>query len=244
MIDLHTHILPGIDDGAGTWDEAVEMCRLAAADGCEGLVATPHQRKTWPNENADRLRALVAQLQDRIGQSPRIHVGGEIHVDSEILEDLERPGLGGMVPLAGTKALLLEFGLSQPPIGAGALIHELVLAGWTPVLAHPEFIPFLAEDLDLLTDLIGMGARSQVTAMSVTGKFGRRVQATTRSMIGRGLVHFVASDTHSPSWRPPGLAEARDQIARRWGRGVATRLTNDYPAALLAGREVPVDPLA
>ena len=244
MIDLHTHILPAIDDGAGSWDESIAMCRIAAADGCEGLIATPHQRRAWPNDNTDRLRALVEELQDRAGDRPKIYVGGEIHVDSEILEDLERPGLSGLTPLAGTKALLLEFGLSQPPIGASAMIHELVLGGWKPIVAHPEFIPFLAEDLDLLAELVGIGARSQVTAMSVTGKFGRRVRACVRSMIGRGLIHFVASDSHSPTWRPPGLSEARDQIARRWGRVVAQRLTTDNPTALIESRDIAVDPLA
>ncbi len=244
MIDLHTHILPGIDDGAGTWDEAIEMCRLAAADGCTGVVATPHQRKAWPNEDTDRLRSLVDELQQRAGPKPKIWVGGEIHVGVDILDDLERPGLGGLAPLADSRALLLEFGLSQPPMGASALIHELVLAEWQPVIAHPEFIPFLAEDLELMDELVVMGARAQATAMSVTGKFGRRIQASVRTMIDRGLIHFVASDAHSPTWRSPGLSEARDEISRRWGRAVADRLTDDYPASILAGRDIPLDPLA
>jgi protein-tyrosine phosphatase len=134
--------------------------------------------------------------------------------------------------------------LAQPMMGASALIHELVLAGWMPVVAHPEFIPFLAEDLDLMDELVVMGARAQATAMSVTGKFGRRIQANVREMIDRGLVHFVASDTHSSTWRPPGLSEAHDEITRRWGRAAADRLTSYLPAALIEGHEVPLDPLA
>lgn len=244
MIDLHCHVLPGIDDGAGDWGESVEMCRMAAADGCDMLVATPHQRKAWPTEDPERLGALVDELQERIGSEPRVHLGGEIHVDSEILDELEQPGLGGLAPLAGSRALLIEFGHSPPSIGAAGLVHELILSGWTPVLAHPEFIPFLADDLDLLAELVHMGSRSQVTAMSVTGEFGRSVQRSVHAMLDRGLVHFLASDAHSTTWRPPGLSGARGIVADRWGRAVADRLTVDNPLALIEGQNVPIDSLA
>lgn len=244
MIDLHSHVLPGIDDGAADWDIAIGMCQMAAEDGCEAIVATPHQRKAWPNEDPDRLRQLVSELQDRVGPSPRVLAGGEIHVDSLLLDDLETPGLGGVVPLAGTRALLIEFGHMEPGLGASGLIHELVVAGWNPVIAHPEFIPFLAEDFDRMEEIVEMGARCQVTAMSVTGDFGSATQETVFAMIDRQLIHFVASDAHSTTWRPPGLARARDVVSGRWGKLTGNRLTLDNPRALVTGEPVPINALA
>lgn len=238
MIDLHTHVLPAIDDGAGDWNEAVEMCRMAAADGCEALVATPHQRKIWVNEDPSRILALTAELQQRVGPRPRIYPGAEIHVDSEMLEDLAAPDRGGLVPLAGGPYLLVEFGSEPPRIPAVDLIHELVVAGWRPLLAHPEFIPFLAQDLGLLATLIEVGATAQVTAMSLTGEFGPRAQRLVGEMIDRQLVHVLASDAHSPSWRPPGLSAARQLVTRVWGDGVARRLTEENPRAVLEAEAI------
>lgn len=245
MIDLHTHVLPAIDDGAGDWREAVEMCRMAAADGCEALVATPHQRKMWVNERPERIVALARELQERAGPRPRIYPGAEIHVDSEILDELSSPDRGGLVPLADGPYLLLEFGVAPPRIPPVDLVHELVVAGWRPLLAHPEFIPFLAQDLRLLAELVEGGARTQITAMSLTGEFGAPVQRLVAEMIDRQLVHVVASDAHSPTWRPPGLSEARRLLARTWGESLARRLTEENPRAVLEAAEMPAsDPVA
>jgi protein-tyrosine phosphatase len=244
MIDLHIHVLPGIDDGASGWAESIEMCRMAVADGCDTLVVTPHQRKAWPNEDPEKLEKLTTELQERAGTAPSIHVGAEIHVDSSILDDLESPSLGGLCPLAGTRHLLIEFGHMPPPPGAAEIVHELVIAGWHPIVAHPEFIPFLAEDLVLLGDLVATGGRAQVTAMSVTGEFGRPVQNIVFEMIDEGLVHFVASDAHSPTWRPPGLSRAREALEHHWGTDLATSLTSRNPEAAVEGRPVASDPLA
>lgn len=239
MIDLHTHILPGIDDGAGDWNESIEMCRLAAADGCDALVATPHQRKMWVNEEPSRIIALAQELQERVGSRPKIYAGAEIHVDSEMLDDLARSDRGGLLPLAAGPYLLVEFAGSPPAMPAADLIHELVLAGWKPLLAHPEFIPFLAEDLGLLAELVDLGARVQVTAMSLTGDFGAPVAALVAEMIDRQLVHVVASDSHSPSWRPPGLSRARRVVASTWGEAMARRLTQENPHAVLEASPIP-----
>src|SRR3954462_15902665 len=111
MIDLHCHILPGVDDGARSFAEAVAMCRLAADDGCEGMVATPHQRRgEWCNADREQLAAVSDQLRDAVGPGFRVHLGGEIHVDSELLEEVENlPAEGRFLPLAGSRYLLTEF---------------------------------------------------------------------------------------------------------------------------------------
>jgi protein-tyrosine phosphatase len=238
MIDLHCHILPGVDDGARSFTEAIAMCRLAAEDGCEAMIATPHQRRgEWWNSDRAQLAALADELQTRVGAGLRVHLGGEVHVDSELLAEVEKlPEGGGILPLAGSRYLLTEFGSNGNARDAIQLVHELVVAGWRPVLAHPEFIPWLAADRDLVARLVGLGAATQVTAMSVTGDFGRRPQADTHALLDAGLVHFLASDAHNVRQRPPGLRRACELIAGRWGEETARRLTTDNPRAILEDR--------
>ena len=241
MIDLHCHILPGVDDGPRSFAEAVAMCRLAAEDGCEAMVATPHQRRgVWWNADRDQLAALADQLQTEVGAGFRVYLGGEIHVDSELLNEVEKlPGAGGVLPLAGSRYLLIEFDSSNTPREAIHLVHELAVAGWRPVLAHPEFIPWLAADRDLVARLIQLGAAAQVTAMSVTGDFGRRPQNDVFALLDAGLVHFLASDSHNTRRRPPGLRRAHDLIAGRWGGETARRLAADNPRAVVENRPLP-----
>jgi len=238
MIDLHCHILPGVDDGPQSLEEAVAMCRMAAADGCEAMVATPHQRRgEWWNSDRDHLAALAAELQEAVGPDFRIYLGGEVHVDSELLAEVENGG--GILPLAGSRYLLIEFGPRGTPAESVHLIHELVVAGWRPVIAHPEFIPWLAPDPELVALLVARGALTQVTAMSLTGDFGRRPQSDAVTLLETGLVHFVASDSHGVRRRPPGLQRAYRTIAGRWGEAAARRLTTDNPRAVVADLPLP-----
>lgn len=241
MIDLHCHILPGIDDGAKSFEESVLMCRLAADDGCSGMVATPHQRRgDWWNTDRDHLAALADELQDRVPAGFRVYLGGEIHVDSELLSEVEQlPAGGGILPLAGSSYLLIEFDMDDTARDAIHLVHELVVAGWRPVLAHPELIPWLAADPGLVERLVSLGALTQVTAMSVTGDFGRRPQADSLGLIEAGLAHFLASDSHGLRRRPPGLSRAAQVIAGRWGEETARRLTTDNPRAVVENRPLP-----
>lgn len=242
MIDLHCHILPGVDDGAPTLDDAVAMCRLAAAEGCEAMVATPHQRRDpWWNDDVARLRELAAELQTKageaIGNGFRVLLGGEVHVDREVLSEIERLPGGALLPLAGSRYLLLELDRWGGVDEAVQLIHEVTVAGWRPILAHPEHIPWL--DLDLLAHLVSLGATAQVTAMSVTGDFGRRPMQDSHRMIEAGLVHFLASDAHDTRRRPPGLRRACLMIAGRWGEDLARRLSFDNPRAVVEDRPLP-----
>jgi protein-tyrosine phosphatase len=238
MIDLHCHILPGVDDGPRAFAESVAMCRLAAEDGCEAMIATPHQRRgEWWNSDREQLAALADQLQDEVGASFRVYLGGEIHVDSGLLPEVEQlPAGGGVLPLAGSRYLLIEFDSNGTASEAIHLVHELVVTGWRPIIAHPEFIPWLAPDPALVGRLVALGAHTQVTAMSVTGDFGRRAQADTWILLEAGLVHFVASDSHNTRRRPPGLRRAYNLVASRWGEPAARRLTIDNPRAVVEDR--------
>lgn len=239
MIDLHCHILPGVDDGAESLEDAVAMCRLAAADGCVALVATPHLRRDeWTELPRAEYSEILADLQRAVGAKPRLFLGGEIRVDSELPGALRAAGATAPAPLAGSRYLLLEFepgGFGPEPL---ALVEELRGEGWTPIVAHPELTPFLAEEPGLLADLVEAGALAQVTAMSVTGDFGKRPRQLALEWIGEGIAHFLASDSHSPSWRPPGLTRAHEEVARRWGIAVAQRVTLANPLAVVERRPI------
>jgi protein-tyrosine phosphatase len=240
MIDLHCHILPGVDDGARTLEEAVGMCRLAAADGCAAMIATPHQRRgEWWNDDPAHLAGLARQVQAAVGDGFHVGLGGEIHVDAQLLDEVGRLPDAGILPLAGSRYLLIEFDPFTSPAQASHLVHEMCVAGWRPIVAHPELIPWLSADADLLGDLVALGATAQVTAMSLTGDFGRRPQQDALAFLAAGLVHYVASDAHGTRRRPPGLSRAYALIAARWGEETARRLTTDNPRAVLDDRPLP-----
>ncbi|HEX6201368.1 MAG TPA: CpsB/CapC family capsule biosynthesis tyrosine phosphatase [Thermoanaerobaculia bacterium] len=240
MIDIHSHLLPGIDDGADDLATAVAMCRLAAADGCEAIVATPHQRTThWENADLGRLAALRDEVARAAGGAIEIHLGGEVRVDADFLAELAAgDGTHGPAPLAGSRYLLLELDRHHLRIDPEELVHELVVGDWRPIFAHPEFIPALAGDLDRVGELAAAGALFQITAMSLTGDFGRTARQVCHDLLDRGLVHFVASDCHGVGHRPPGLSRARRVLAERWGEETATRLTGDNPRAVIEDRPV------
>jgi protein-tyrosine phosphatase len=233
LIDLHCHILPGVDDGAATLADAVAMCRLAAADGCTVMVATPHQRHpSFPAASRQAVEAALAELVEALaGEAPEVRLGAEVRVDSELLADLELPGAESLA-LAGSRYLLLE--LPRAPVGPQPeeLVHELLLAGWRPVLAHPEMLPWL--DVARLAGLVEAGALLQVTAAAVTADFGRFPHQRVWELLDEGLVHFVASDSHSPTWRAPGLSAARAVLERRLDCPTAAALVEENAARVLA----------
>lgn len=238
MIDLHLHLLPGVDDGAQSLEHSLAMARIAAGDGCEALIATPHQRRDeWSNDDTARLADRLAEVSAAAGSFPQLLLGGEVRVDSELLADLARPGRSGILSLAGSRYLLLEFepsGLGPDPV---AIVHELLAEGWWPIVAHPEVVPFFWEsDDDPLARLVDAGALFQVTAMSLTGEFGKGARGRVWELLRAGCVQFVASDSHRPDWRPPGLAAARKILARELGEAVATDLTVTNPRCVVENR--------
>ena len=237
MIDVHCHLLPGVDDGPRQLEESVEMCRLAAADGCTAMIATPHLRhQSWWNDDHDLLRARLEELRAAVGDSPRIYLGGEIAVHSESLEELEGLPAHGPLPLAGSRYLLLEFdhfGFGPDPL---EVVHELVIDGWRPIMAHPERLPWLASDPGLMARLVESGAYLQVTARCLTGALGKPVQKVVAALLDNDLVDFVASDSHGPVRRPPGLGDARRHVAETWGEARARALFAENPEDVLHDR--------
>ncbi len=232
MIDIHAHLLPGVDDGPQTMDDTVEMCRLAEKDGCTHIFATPHQYREWPmlDQQAIRTRsAAVAKAYPRLTILP----GAEIHVTDEAIDDLMSEAGITAAALGESHHVLLEFGAQHTSASAEEIIHELRIADWTPIVAHPEFVPFLVEEPELVGSWYQQGVKFQVTAMSLTGEFGVRPRRFTSFLLDNDWVHFVASDMHSPTWRPPGLSEAREALQSGWGNDRAEALTRRNALCIL-----------
>ncbi|MEO8189182.1 MAG: CpsB/CapC family capsule biosynthesis tyrosine phosphatase [Acidobacteriota bacterium] len=234
MIDLHFHCLPGIDDGPETWDQAVALCRAAAAEGTAAVVATPHVlRDPWMNEDVKVRDGLVAHLNALLLGEPVVLAGCEYFFSSGAMELVEKGATGPLVGLNRGKYLLLEFGRTVPP-DASAIFHEMSLLGTIPVIAHPERHPTFVRNPERLKDLVDRGALVQVTAGCVIGEFGTKAQEATEELLRLGLVHVVASDAHSMAARPPRLALARERIRRDHGAEAAARLFETNPAAIAA----------
>lgn len=240
MIELHFHCLPGIDDGPDDWDEAVALCRAAAAEGTQTIVATPHVlRDPWINDDAAMRNDLIRELNDRLGGKPLVLPGCEYYFSNDAVELWEEGSAGPLTGLNGSRYLLMEFPVAMIPANAEAVVHELSLIGVTPVIAHPERNLVLSSEPEKLQRLVKLGAIAQVTAGSITGDFGKQAQLATEGFFERGLVHLVASDAHSMTRRPPQLAEAREKVRATWGAEIEAHLIESVPAAIVSNQPLP-----
>jgi protein-tyrosine phosphatase len=239
VIDLHSHVLPGVDDGCRTLDESLALARAAAAEGVTALAATPHVRLDYPTtpETMERLVADVQTAVDDAGVPLRILRGGEISL--ELLDGLEpdalrRFGLGG-----NPNVVLLEFPYAGWPLGLDGAVYRLQANGKTVVLAHPERNGEVQADVRLLEELVARGVLVQVTAASVDGRLGGAARRAARLLLERGLVHLLASDAHAPDVRQVGF---RPAVAAVGNAALARWLTADAPRALVAGEPLPERP--
>ena len=217
MIDIHTHILPGVDDGAQHLQESLELARAAVAEGITGVIATPHHRNGRYLNEAENVTASVLLLQEALREENiplQVKTGQEIRVYPELLDDL---AAGKLLTLGDSPYLLLEFPAASVPNYAQELVFELTLQGKIPVIAHPERNAELARQPDQLKKMTDMGAYGQVTSHSLNGKFGRSIQKTALRMLHRNLVHLVSSDAHHLQNRSFSLQEAYRQVEKEVG---------------------------
>jgi protein-tyrosine phosphatase len=241
MIDLHSHVLPGVDDGPADLEGSLAILRAAAEDGIVKLAATPHVRDDYPT-TASTMERLVDQVNAaaRTADIPvQVLPGAEIDLARlDVLEDSEiaRFGLGG-----NARLLLLEFPYVGWPVGLADRVFRLATQGYEVVLAHPERNADVQAQPERLRQLVDAGVWIQLTAASMDGRLGRRTEACARALLDARLAHLVASDAHAPSVRAVGMTAAVDSLGDdalgRW-------LTSVVPAALLSGARVPPRPEA
>ncbi len=243
MVDMHCHILPAIDDGAGDAVEALGMVRMALADGIGTMIATPHQLGSFADNDGKRILERVQEFQQLLEAERillRIEPGGEVRLDPgfEAGDVATRIASGELLTLANRRRhLLVDF---REPIylPLEEVLAELGRAGISLILAHPERNKKLLSKPEMLRPLVAAGCLLQVTAGSLLGEFGDQGQALAEWLIGERLVHFVATDAHRVKFRKPLMAEAFDRVAALAGKTVAQRLCRENPAAILAGEEI------
>lgn len=238
MIDLHSHVLHGLDDGARNLEQSLEIARAAVADGITGLAATPHVREDYPTSPA-AMSAAVVELREALaaeGVPLELHEGGEIALTQ--LDRLGHDDLRGFA-LAGSRYLLVECPYSGWPLDLASRAFRLQTDGLVPVLAHPERNAEASPER--LEPLIAAGMLVQVTAASLDGRLGRRVQRAGLELVHAGLAHLVASDAHAPAVRGVGMAAAAVAVG---GGALARWLTVDVPAAIVGDAEPPPRPAA
>lgn len=239
MIDLHTHILPGLDDGVATLEASVELARRAAASGVEAIAATPHVREDYPT-SVEAMNRSLTEVRARI-ESERLPVrvlpGGEVGVDQlawRATEELRGFGLGG-----NPSYLLVEAPYYVLPIDFEERLFRLRALEITPVLAHPERSLVLREDPQLVRRIVGSGTLVQVTAGSFAGAEGESARKAAFALLDAGLVHCVASDAHGPGLGRVGLDFVASALPERT---LVEWLTRDVPAAIVAGDPLPQRP--
>ena len=244
VIDIHSHIMPEIDDGARNLEEAVEMARIAVQDGIERMVSTPHMfnglsQNPGPSEILDRVAALNEAVAGACGGLLKILPGNEVHISHGIVDQVRH---NQVTRINQRNYMLVEFPRVTVPVAAEELFDQLLFEGVQPILVHPERNSQIQADPSIVAALVEHGVLIQVTAMSVTGEFGPAAKICADTLLRRNCVHFLATDTHRTSSRPPILSKGRAAAAAIIGEDRARALVLDNPRAVINGEAVQVQP--
>jgi protein-tyrosine phosphatase len=259
MIDLHAHILPGLDDGAETLDESIEMCWLSYQDGIRTIVATPHilpgiyknNRSTILTKLHELNTALlkfgvqssefVAKNSDTMTQrlndpmtGLKLLPGADVHFSFDMLQLCENGEI--MTVNDNGRYLMVEFDFQGIPYRGEEVLFQLIMHGIIPIITHPERNLEIARSPNRYYEIIKMGCLGQVTAMSLTGGFGSGVRLVAEKLLKNRLVHIIASDTHSINGRPPILSTALRATEKIVGKEEAQKMVTEYPEAVIEGR--------
>jgi protein-tyrosine phosphatase len=236
MVDLHCHILPGLDDGPSSMEEAVAMAETAISDGITHVVATPHASDKYLFDFA-MVRRLRDELQAQMGDRLKIATGCDFHLNPENLSALRRDA--SPFCINQRDYLLLELNEISIPPAMDQTLHEIQLSGLRPIVTHPERNAILRTRPERLKHWVQRGCYAQVTGGALTGVFGPAAQKISAEWIREGLIHFVASDAHNTRARPAQLQPAYNVVVDQFGEEKARALFQDNPLAAFEGRELP-----
>ena len=245
MIDIHSHILPGIDDGAGDLEEALEMARLAVADGIRVMVATPHLFKHQSMDlDAINEKSVILERLDRFrdrlaaeGIALEILPGCDVPLSADTLRLLAEDRV--LTVNDGKRYLLLELPHFSIPPTLEDICFRLQSLGLTPIITHPERQPLIQERPERLGRLVELGCLAQLTAGSLTGGFGRRIARVSRQLVKKGYIHLLASDAHNTRGRPPILSQAVSALSKLVGPEQARAMVTLTPEKIIKGEPVP-----
>jgi protein-tyrosine phosphatase len=242
LVDIHSHVLYGLDDGPATLEDSVAMVRMAVQYGTTDLVVTPHANHEFCFD-PDRIAQRIAEVTDACDQALRIYAGCDFHLSYGNIEGaIANPS---KYSINRKQYLLVEFSDLLIFHNTQDIFVRLGEAGLIPVITHPERNALLRKRIDDIAGWVYGGACVQVTAQSLIGKFGKKASDFCRELLDRGLVHFVASDAHDCEYRPPRMDQARDWLVKNYGEKTAEVLCLTNPRAAVQGEALePLEPIA
>ena len=223
-IDIHCHILPGVDDGSPDMATSLEMLRIAGKNGITHMILTPHHKPMHHNVSPEHNVVYRKKLQEaakEAGIKAKLFSGNEIYYSDETMEELID---GKICSLAGSDYVLVEFHPTNPYKAIQNAVSRVQAAGFIPIIAHVERYSDIVSHQSRVKDLIEMGSFIQVNASSIMGKYGFGISHFTRKLLKEGLVHFISSDAHDTKSRAPRLSECRDYVERKFGEDYAKEL--------------------
>ncbi|WP_134703819.1 tyrosine-protein phosphatase [Ammoniphilus sp. YIM 78166] len=243
MIDIHSHILFGLDDGAQTPEDTLSMARQAVSDGIRTIVATPHHKDGTYTNPPERILARCQEVQALVkeqGIDLTILPSMELRVNGSEVEDLKQELI--LTYNQGQRYILLELPRDHVPRYMESLVFNLQMQGIIPIIPHPERNKEISENINLLYRLVKQGAMAQLTAASVVGKFGKKIQRLSQDMIKHHMVHFIASDAHNTGSRGVILSEAYNELSKRFGADYVD-LYCEYAEKVVAGKDCELIPV-
>lgn len=239
MVDIHSHILPLVDDGPRSWDVSVSMCKVAARDGITHMVGTPHANDRWAYDR-EFLKGEIANLQTLVGDSLKVSLGCDFHLSYENIQDaLVHPE---RYVIDNTRYLLVEFSNYSVPQHATEALFKLANHGLTPIITHPERNPILRENLQRVAEWAEQGCVVQVTGSALTGLWGERSRRAAHWLLEHQAVHVLATDAHDLDKRVPILSDAREVAAKIYGEQLADALVEKNPQAIVDNETLPYFP--
>jgi protein-tyrosine phosphatase len=239
LVDIHCHIIAGVDDGAKSWEVAAQMCRMAAADGIEHIVATPHANDRYAYNRDEHSRSLD-HLRSLIGGKPRLSLGCDFHLSYENVQDaLTRPD---WYTIEGGKYMLVELSNYGIPHQIEEYFSKLGDKGIRAIVTHPERNPILQQDRQRILRWVEQGCIVQVTGSVLTGSWGEKAWRTAAWLFEHQAVHVLATDAHDTKNRIPVLSTARKEVEEVYGRELADALVDKNPQAIVNGQPLPYFP--